>query len=114
MRLTLTGYAKALYFKFIDILHFPFVKRGAHDPYHVLDEEFLLIGKTIASPSVLEIGSRNVTGITRRNLFPHCREYVGFDILPGRKQRDAVNLLTYCLAGGGNQVMQDFILLIRA
>jgi SAM-dependent methyltransferase len=83
MKLTIAGYAKALYFKCIDILHFPFVKRGADDPYHILYKEFLSIGTSVPSPCVLEIGSRNVTGLTRRDLFPLCREYVGFDILCG-------------------------------
>jgi len=82
-RLTPLGYVQAIYFKFIDLLHLPFVKQGAKDPYHLLYDEFLSLGKTISSPAVLEIGSRNVTGITRRDLFPHCREYIGFDILPG-------------------------------
>ena len=83
MKLTFFGYLKALYFKFIDFLHFPFIKKGSNDPYHKLYNEFLLIGKAIPSPAVLEIGSRNVTGITRRDIFTHCKEYVGFDILPG-------------------------------
>lgn len=83
MKLTFSGYVKAIYFKFIDILHFPFVKKGVYDPYHQVYEKFLSIGRTHSAPIVLEIGSRNVTGITRRNLFPNCKEYVGFDILPG-------------------------------
>ena len=83
MKLTLSGYVKAIYFKFIDLLHFPFIKKGTNDPYHILYNEFLKIGNAIPSSSVLEIGSRNVTGITRRDIFPTCKEYVGFDILPG-------------------------------
>ncbi len=83
MKLTFRGYAKALYFKFIDLLHFPFVKQGAKDPYHINYDKFISIGNTIPSPAILEIGSRNVTGITRRNIFPHYKEYIGFDILPG-------------------------------
>ncbi len=83
MKLTFFEYVKAVYFKFIDLLHFPFIKQGANDPYHAIYNEFLSIGKAIQAPSVLEIGSRNVSGITRRGMFPHCKEYVGFDILPG-------------------------------
>lgn len=83
MKLTLSGYMKALYFKFIDLLHFPFIKKGTNDPYHILYNEFLKIGNAILSSSVLEIGSRNVTGIKRRDIFPQCKEFVGFDILPG-------------------------------
>lgn len=89
MKLTLSGYLKALYFKLIDLLHFPFVKKGKYDPYHQVHNEFLTIGRTLRSPNVLELGSRNVTGITRRNLFPNCKEYVGFDILQG----DAVDVV---------------------
>jgi len=76
-------YARAIYFKCIDLLHSPFVKRGEKDPYHLILEEFISIGMKITSPAVLEIGSRNVTGITRKDLFHNCSEYVGFDILPG-------------------------------
>ena len=83
-RLTPFGYAQAIYFKFIDLLHLPFVQQGWKDPYHLVLNEFLSLGKAIPSPTVLEIGSRNVTGVTRRDLFPHCREYIGFDILPGK------------------------------
>ena len=82
-RLSLRGHAKTLYFKFIDVLHFPFVRRGVEDPYHKVFQEFLALGREIPSPAVLEIGSRKVTSVTRRDLFPHCKEYVGFDLLPG-------------------------------
>jgi SAM-dependent methyltransferase len=102
MKLTLAGYAKAIYFKLIDVFHLPFVKNGAVDPYHVLYNEFISIGKAMPSPAVLEIGSRNVTGITRRDLFPHCREYVGFDIRPGESVDivgDVHKLSDYCASG---------------
>ncbi len=83
MKLTLVGYAKALYFKFIDLLHLPFVKKGEADPYHILHNKFLSMGNLFKSPTVLEIGSRNVSGILRRNLFSNCKEFIGFDILSG-------------------------------
>ena len=76
-------YAEKLYFKMMNILHRPFVKRGADDPYHAVFSEFISLSKQEPSPSILEIGARNVTGITRRNLFPHCMNYVGFDLLAG-------------------------------
>ncbi|MBF0201257.1 MAG: class I SAM-dependent methyltransferase [Desulfamplus sp.] len=41
------------------------------------------IGLAFPSPAVLEIGSRNVTGVWRSPLFPHCRSHVGFDIIDG-------------------------------
>ena len=83
MKLTFSGYIKAIYFRFIDLLHLPFVKNGINDPYHINYDKFISIGKSIPSPKILEIGSRNVTGITRRNIFPHYKEYIGFDILQG-------------------------------
>jgi SAM-dependent methyltransferase len=64
-------------------MHRPFVKRGAEDPYHSVFREFISLSRQAHSPSILEIGSRNVTGITRRHLYSHCEEYVGFDILAG-------------------------------
>jgi SAM-dependent methyltransferase len=83
MRSAMAGYALALYSRTLAILHLPLVNRGVADPYHAVLGEFLSLGRTIPSPSVLEIGSRNVTGVTHRDLFPQCQEYVGFDILPG-------------------------------
>jgi SAM-dependent methyltransferase len=81
--LTATEYARAIYFMFINILHRPFVRRSDNDPYHDLYKEFLALGKTLPSPAVLELGSRNVSGVLRRDLFPHSVENVGFDILSG-------------------------------
>lgn len=76
-------YAKELYFKIIDVMHHPFIKRGAVDPYHAVLSEFISLSKQAPCPSILEIGSRNVSGITRRDLFSHCVDYVGFDVLAG-------------------------------
>jgi len=74
---------KELYFKMIDVMHQPFIKRGADDPYHKVFLEFIKLTQQALSPSVLEIGSRNVTGITRKSFFPHVENYVGFDVLAG-------------------------------
>lgn len=76
-------YAKELYFKIIDVMHHPFIKRGAVDPYHAVLSEFISLSEQAPCPSILEIGSRNVSGITRRDLFSHCVDYVGFDVLAG-------------------------------
>jgi len=76
-------YTRKLCFKIIDLLHCPFVKRGADDPYHSVFGQFISLTKQASSPTILEIGSRNVTGITRRHLFAHCGSYVGFDIIDG-------------------------------
>ena len=72
-----------LLIKITNLLHRPFVRRGAEDPYHAIFGEFIALSKREQSPSVLEVGSRNVTGVTRRDLFLHCKEYVGFDVLSG-------------------------------
>jgi SAM-dependent methyltransferase len=67
----------------LNSLHWPFVRPGKDDPFHVVFNEFIVSSRQNAAPVILEIGSRNVTGITRRGWFPHAHEYVGFDILPG-------------------------------
>jgi SAM-dependent methyltransferase len=75
---------KALYFRLIDALHRPFVRPGAEDPYHVLFRDFPARVRELPSAAVLEIGSRNVTGVRRRGLFPNAAEFVGFDVLAGQ------------------------------
>jgi SAM-dependent methyltransferase len=60
-----------------------FIKRSAVDPYHAVLSEFISLSEQAPCPSILEIGSRNVSGITRRNLFSHCSDYIGFDVLAG-------------------------------
>ncbi|NNE65422.1 MAG: class I SAM-dependent methyltransferase [Pyrinomonadaceae bacterium] len=67
----------------INILHYPLVRPGNEDPYHQVFEDFVeLVGAT-DSPSLLEIGSRNVTGVTYRERFEDPGEYVGFDFIKG-------------------------------
>lgn len=74
---------KNLYLKTLNWLHSPFVQRGADDPYHAVLGQFIELSKQASAPAILEIGSRNVTGVTRKSLFPHAGEYVGVDILAG-------------------------------
>lgn len=83
MKTKLKGYAKTLYFEIIDVLHHPFIKPSANDPFHAVFSEFISLTKQEPSSSILEIGSRNVTGTTHRSVFSHCADYVGLDILPG-------------------------------
>jgi len=71
------------YYKLINLLHAPFVKKGADDPYHHVFGRFIELGRAIDSPAVLEIGSRNVSGIIRQDVFPHRGKYVGFDVHTG-------------------------------
>ena len=79
----LKRYSTHVYIKLLDMLHFPLKKKSAADPYHQVFVDFMGLSQQSESASILEIGSRNVRGITRRNLFPNCPDYVGFDILAG-------------------------------
>ncbi len=83
MNTKLKSYVKTLYFKIIDVLHYPFIKQSADDPFHAVFTEFIYLTKQVPSPSILEIGSRNVTGSTHRSHFSNCADYVGFDIHAG-------------------------------
>lgn len=71
------------YITLINGLHAPLVKKGVDDPYHKLFDKFISLSKQVENASILEIGSRNVTSVTRRDLFPNAGNYVGFDILEG-------------------------------
>ncbi|WP_456381007.1 methyltransferase domain-containing protein [Thiolapillus sp.] len=74
---------KRFYINLIRLMHRPLMKKEKEDPYHAVIREFITLSREDDSSSVLEIGSRNVTGVTRRNMFSHCGQYVGFDILGG-------------------------------
>ena len=71
------------YRSLLNYLHRPLVRKGEADPYHGVFAEFQALVQQMSSPTVLELGSRNVTGVTRRHLFPDAGRYVGFDIHPG-------------------------------
>lgn len=71
------------YFRLLDRLHSPFLNKREDDPYHQIFQQFRTLGEDIDAPAVLEIGSRNVSGTTRQNIFPHQKKYVGFDVHPG-------------------------------
>ncbi|MGB4858954.1 MAG: methyltransferase domain-containing protein [Dokdonella sp.] len=83
MKKKMKRYMTHIYVRIMDILHFPLRKTSVADPYHEVFVDFMSLTQQAPSPSVLEIGSRNVRNITRRNLFPNCTDYVGFDILAG-------------------------------
>ena len=55
----------------------------AADPYHALQARFYGQLRALQAGRVLEIGSRNRSGIVRKGLIPTQLEYVGLDILPG-------------------------------
>lgn len=69
------------YFAILNLLHRPFVrKRQVHRFHQVLPHLVEVVSKMHA-PVIVEIGSRDVT---RRDLFPNAKQFVGFDIHPGR------------------------------
>jgi SAM-dependent methyltransferase len=70
------------YISLLDFMHRPLVRPTESDPVHKLLPKFQALVGAIENPDVLELGSRNVTGVTRRHLFPAAR-YVGFDFHPG-------------------------------
>lgn len=54
-----------------------------NDPYHALFIRFRQMVLDAEAPAVLEIGSRNVSGIDGRARFPGVADYTGIDIHPG-------------------------------
>ncbi len=70
-------------FKIVNALLKPVVKRSTDDPFQVVFDDFLAATKQQSGASMLEIGSRNVTGEAYRELFPHIESYTGFDVLAG-------------------------------
>jgi SAM-dependent methyltransferase len=65
-----------------DLWHLPLRKRGP-DPYHRVFDDFIQLTRAMNAPTILELGSRNVSGVVRRDLFPGAGRYLGFDIHPG-------------------------------
>lgn len=72
----------------VDMLHYPLWRRRP-DPYDAIFPEFIEQVRAMQAPTVVELGARNVTGITRRDLFPDAGRYVGVDVHPG----DGVDLV---------------------
>lgn len=66
----------------IDILHAPLWRRRP-DPYDTIFPQFIEAVRAMPAPTIVELGSRNVTGVTRRDLFPDAGRYVGCDVHPG-------------------------------
>ncbi len=74
------------YLKFLNFLHRPLmrmVRKAGPDPYHTTFLEFQKLLGDLDSTVVLEIGSRNVMGVTRREMFPAVSRFIGFDVHPG-------------------------------
>ncbi|WP_456415952.1 methyltransferase domain-containing protein [Thiolapillus sp.] len=74
---------KKSYIRLIRFMHKPLMNKAGEDPYHAVIQEFVTLSMETDNASILEIGSRNVTGVTRRAMFSHCSQYIGFDILDG-------------------------------
>jgi SAM-dependent methyltransferase len=54
------------------------------DPFHRAGARFWESLQGMTAGSVLEIGSRNRTGVVRKSLVPPSLQYTGFDIVPGQ------------------------------
>jgi SAM-dependent methyltransferase len=80
--LTWKSRAGRLHAMLTDLWHLPLRKRGP-DPYHRVFDEFVRLTRAMNAPTILELGSRNVTGVLRRDLFPGAGRYLGVDIHPG-------------------------------
>ena len=91
---------KKAYIRLIRFMHKPLMKKEKEDQYHMVIREFVGLTRKTDGSSILEIGSRNVTGVTRRSMFPHCDQYVGFDILKG----DGVDVV-----GDVHELSQSFL-----
>lgn len=80
----------------------PLRRRAAKEPFYQVFEHFLSTIKSQPGGCVLEIGSRNVSGLIRRDLIGHETYYTGFDIHPGENVDvigDAHFLSKYFLPG---------------
>jgi SAM-dependent methyltransferase len=71
------------YFALIDLMHAPLRRPRDSDPFHSVFTEFLALTAALDAPTVLELGSRNVSGVVRRSRFPNAGRYIGCDVHPG-------------------------------
>jgi SAM-dependent methyltransferase len=67
----------------VDELYAALAQEGGKDPYHAVLPDYIARCKIMGSPRVLEIGAREVSGVSRRGLFAFAKPYVGFDIHAG-------------------------------
>jgi SAM-dependent methyltransferase len=66
-----------------DEAYTPCLRDSADDPYHQVLGAFAKRCSAIDDCSILELGSREVSGVSRRHLFPNAGKFVGFDIHEG-------------------------------
>ncbi|MBD5778707.1 class I SAM-dependent methyltransferase [Pelagicoccus sp. NFK12] len=74
---------KKAYLRGIDMLLLPLRRKGSEDPFHRVFRDFISIVEGVERPSVLELGSRNVSGNSVKGWFPEDCDYTGIDILEG-------------------------------
>ena len=61
----------------------PFRRSSAKEDLTIVEQSSIVKLRNLEAPKVLEIGSRNVSNVLHRDLFPNASEYVGFDVLAG-------------------------------
>ncbi|MES9824154.1 MAG: class I SAM-dependent methyltransferase [Candidatus Thiodiazotropha endolucinida] len=64
-------------------LLFPFKKNPRTDTFYQVFNHFTHAVNEMQHPALLEIGSRNVTGVVWREVFSPTVKYTGMDIHPG-------------------------------
>jgi len=69
-------------FEALKALDLPLSPPG-EDPYHAVLHRFIASSRDRENVKLLELGSRAVSGLSRREWFAHIADYVGFDILDG-------------------------------
>src|SRR6266446_5988753 len=67
----------------VDNLYAPFLRSAEEDPYHEVFRKFVHTYVKAPGPRILELGSREVSGNSRRGLFSGATEYIGVDIIQG-------------------------------
>ncbi len=74
----------SIFARAVNLLHRPFRKSDAKDPYHGVLGRLVSLSRSLPSPRILEIGScASSADLSLRHLFPTASEYVGFDIRQG-------------------------------
>lgn len=70
-------------YRIFNMLTRPLRKDPKKDDLTQIHNESVDMLRKLKGPKVLEIGSRNVSNVTRKDLFPNASKYVGFDVLDG-------------------------------
>ena len=70
-------------YRLFNLLTRPLRKDPQKDELTRIHNETVDMLRELKGPKVLEIGSRNVSNVTRKHMFPNASQYVGFDVLDG-------------------------------